>query len=198
MSTSGHKAQRSCLGCRQVFDQNLLVRYVLSPQGAVLVDYRHKLPGRGAYTCLDRRCIESAVKRRQFDRAFRGGMRDMDAAALGDAVREQIRERILNLLGMARKSSNVVSGSNLVMESLGGRSGLALVLVADDVSAAIGEKVAARAATAGIPCFRLFDKGMLGQILGKGERSVAALKSGLLAESVKTELSRYENIVGES
>lgn len=198
MSVSGHKAQRSCLGCRQVFDQNRLVRYVLSPQGEVLVDYRHKLPGRGAYTCLDRICIESAVKRRQFDRAFRGGARNLDAAALGEAVQEQVRERILNLLGMARKSANVISGSSLVMESLGGRSGLALVLMAVDVSAAIGEKVAAKAAVAETPCFRLFDKGMLGQILGKGERSVVALKNGLLAESVKSELSRYKNIVGES
>ena len=36
------------------------------------------------------------------------------------------------------------------------------------------------------------------QILGKGERSVVAVRSGLLAETVKTELARYENIVGES
>lgn len=198
MSAPRHKAQRSCLGCRQVFDQNGLVRYVLSPLGEVLVDYRHKLPGRGAYTCLDRSCIESAVKRRQFDRAFRSNARDLDAALLREAVRQQIRERILNLLGMARKSSNVISGSSLVMDSLGGRTGLTLVLMADDVSAAIGEKVSAKAAMAGIPCFRLFDKGILGQILGKGERSVVALKDGLLAESIKTELSRYENIVGES
>ena len=198
MSAPGHKAQRSCLGCRQVFDQNGLVRYVLSPQGEILVDYRHKLPGRGAYTCLDRSCIESAVKRRQFDRAFRSNIRDLDPAVLREAVRQQIRERILNLLGMARKSTNVISGSSLVMDSLGGRTGLALVLMADDVSAAIGEKVSAKAAMAGIPCFRLFDKGILGQVLGKGERSVVALKDGLLAESVKTELSRYENIVGES
>jgi ribosomal protein L7Ae-like RNA K-turn-binding protein len=70
--------------------------------------------------------------------------------------------------------------------------------MAADVSAAIGDKVSAKAAMDGIPCFRLFDKGTLGQILGKGERSVVALKDGLLAESVKTELSRYENIVGES
>jgi ribosomal protein L7Ae-like RNA K-turn-binding protein len=164
----------------------------------MLVDYRHKLPGRGAYTCLDRNCIESAVKRRQFDRAFRSSTRGQDAAVLREALQQQIRERILNLLGMARKSANVVSGSSLVMDSLGGRSGLALVLMADDVSAAIGEKVAAKAAMAGIPCFRLFDKGIIGQVLGKGERSVVALKDGPLAESVKTELSRYENIVGES
>lgn len=198
MSVSAHKAQRSCLGCRQVVAQNLLVRYVLSPQGEVLVDYRHKLPGRGAYTCLDRRCIEAAVKRRQFDRAFRGKAGNLDAAGLGEAVRQQIIERILNLLGMARKSANAISGSTLVMDSLGARSELSLVIIADDVSAAIGEKVAARAAAASIPCFRLFDKGILGQVLGKGERSVVALKNGLLAETVKTELARYENIVGES
>jgi predicted RNA-binding protein YlxR (DUF448 family) len=178
-------------------DPCLLVRYVVSPQGEVLVDYRHKLPGRGAYTCLDRSCISAAVKRRQFERAFRGAVLHMDEAQLCRAVQKQIRERILNLLGMARKSANVVSGSSLVLDSLGTNAGLALVLLAEDVSAAIGEKVVAKAAAVGIPCARLFDKGMLGQILGKGERSVIALKSGLLAESVKTELSRYKNIVGE-
>jgi len=198
LSASSHKAQRSCLGCRQVFNQNGLVRYVLSPQGQVLVDYRHKLPGRGAYTCLERSCIDSAVKRRQFDRAFSSNVRELDASVLRDAVRQQVRERILNLLGMARKSATVLSGSSLVLESLGGRTGLALVLVADDVSAAIGEKVSAKAAMVGIPCFRLFDKGVLGQVLGKGERSVVALKDGLLAETVKNEMSRYEKIVGES
>lgn len=195
---SGHKAQRSCLGCRQVFDQDRLVRYVLSPDGEVLVDYRHKLPGRGAYTCLDRGCIDSAVKRRQFDRSFRGSLRNVEAEILSEAVRQQVSARILNLLGMARKSGNVISGSSLVMETLSSRSGLALVLVASDVSAAIGEKVAAKSAAAGVPCFSLFDKETLGRILGKGERSVIAFKQGLLAESVKIELSRYENIVGVS
>jgi len=198
LTASGHKAQRSCLGCRQVFAQDRLVRYVLSPQGGVLVDYRHRLPGRGAYTCLDRKCIEEAVKRRQFDRAFRRATATLVAAELWAAVREQVLERVLNLLGMARKSANVVSGSGLVLDTLGATPGVALVLLADDISAAIGEKVAAKSAALGIPCYRLFDKGMLGQILGKGERSVVAIKAGLLAESVKAELARYEKIVGES
>jgi len=197
LAGSGHKAQRSCLGCRQVFDQERLVRYVLSPQGGVLVDYRHKLPGRGAYTCFARRCIEDAVKRRQFDRAFRSPAAAVAAADLWEAIRDQVRERILNLLGMARKSANIVSGSGLVLETLGSVAGVALVLLADDISVAIGEKVAAKSAAVGTPCYRLFDKDTLGQILGKGERSVVAIKAGLLAESVKAELARYENIVGE-
>lgn len=198
MAGSGHKAQRSCLGCRQVFEQQRLVRYVLSPEGSVLVDYRHRLPGRGAYTCFERRCVEEAVKRRQFDRAFR---RPVAVAAVSDlwaALGTQVRERILNLLGMARKSANVVSGSSMVLEMLGSVSGVAVVLLASDISAAIGEKIAAKSAVVGIPCYRLLDKERLGQLLGKSERSVVAIKAGLLAESVKAELARYENIVGES
>lgn len=197
MPASGHKAQRTCLGCRQVLEQDRLVRYVLSPSGELLVDYRHRLPGRGAYTCLDSACVLGAVKRRQFDRTFRSEIRGLDGSALLEAIREQIRLRALNLIGMARKSSHAISGSNLVLETLKGPASPVLVLLAEDVASSIAEKVTSRAAAAGIPCFRLFDKGTLGQVLGKGERSVVALTRGQLAETIKTELLRYENIVGE-
>jgi len=86
----------------------------------------------------------------------------------------------------------------MVLEALGAVPGVSVVLLADDISAAIGERVTAKSAAVGIPCCRLLDKEMLGRILGKGERSVVAIKAGLLAETVKAELVRYENIVGES
>lgn len=191
------KPQRTCLGCRQGADQAELVRYVMGLDGGILVDYRRRLPGRGAYTHLDPECLLAAVKRQQFDRAFRGQNRKPAAEALLAALADALRERILNLLGMARKSSQVVSGSNLVLDSLN-PDDTALVLMAEDISQGIGEKVHGRAERAGIPCQRLFDKALLGRILGKGERSVVALKKGPLAETINKELSRYKRIVGES
>jgi ribosomal protein L7Ae-like RNA K-turn-binding protein len=98
---------------------------------------------------------------------------------------------------MARKSGQVVSGSNMVLETLDSKV-IALVLLAEDVSPAIAEKVLGRAARFDIPCQRLYDKALLGQVLGKGERSVVALKTGLLADSMIKELYRYKRIVGES
>jgi len=175
-----------------------MVRYVLSPQGEVLVDYRRKLPGRGSYTCIDRDCIATAVKRQQFDRAFKGQGKKPVGETLVEALVDQIHEKIVNLLGMARKSGNAVTGSNLVLGTLNVPGQVALILLAEDVSAGIAEKVIGKAETKKIPCFRLLNKNLLGQMMGKGERSVVALKTGPLAEAIKTELIRYKHSVGES
>ena len=197
MSTSP-KPQRTCLGCRQSVDQDQLVRYVLSPGGEVLVDYGSKLPGRGAYTHLNTECIRAAAKRQQFERAFRGIGGKVNAEALIDMLIQQIRGRIVSLLGMARKSGQIVSGSNQVLETLGDPGRVALVLLAEDVSEGIAAKVSAKAAAAGVVCRRLLDKGQIGQLTGKGERSVVAFVRGRLGEAVGIELVRYTEIVGES
>jgi len=198
MTPSGHGAKRTCLGCRQVRDQGLLVRFVLSPDGELLADYRRRLPGRGAYTCIDRGCVEAAVSRRQFDRAFKGRNRTVDGQTLVDRVADQIRERIVNLLGMTRKSGQAVTGSNAVLTALKAPEEISLVLLAEDVSSGIADKVGYRAKGKGVPVFRLFSKALLGKVTGKSERSVVAIKSGPLAETIKTELLRYEHSVGES
>lgn len=174
------------------------MRYVLSPQGEVLVDYRRKLPGRGAYTCVDLNCVTTAAKRQQFGRAFKGRALNPSAESLVEALTSQVRERIVALLGMARKSGNAITGSGMVLSALGTPGQLAVVLLAEDVSAGIGGKVSGKAEVNGVPCFRLLNKDLLGQVMGKGERSVVALKTGPLAESLKVELLRYMHSVGES
>lgn len=176
--------------------QESLVRYVLSPEGEVLVDYGRKLPGRGAYTHADSRCLRAAVQGRQFERTFKGRTsRRPDPEALRESLVGQIRERILNLLGMARKSGQAVSGSSLVLAAMEGVQPPALVLLAEDISSAIGEKILGRGAKNGIPVFRMFEKDLLGQILGKGERSAVAVRNSPLAGAIGTELTRYGQIV---
>lgn len=194
---SGHKAQRTCLGCREAVDQDSLVRYVLSPEGKVLIDYGRKLPGRGAYTHFDAGCLRAAVKRRQFDRAFRGSSQVDETALLGD-LKQQVREKVRNLLGMARKAGQAVSGSTLVLSELENPVPPVLVLIAEDISANIGEKVYRRAEKSGVACHRLFDKDLLGHLLGKGERSVVAFRESPLVASIRKELIRFEQIAGES
>jgi uncharacterized protein len=194
----GHKAKRTCLGCRQEFDQEQLIRYVASPEGDVLVDYRQKLPGRGCYTCFSVDCVRAAAKRRQFGRAFRRPELAPLADDLLDALQAQLRDRILGLLGMARKSGNIISGSNLVLAALGGPAQPALVLLAEDVSDGIGDKVQGKAASVGVACFRFLTKADLGQQVGRDQRSTIGVKAGQLAEALRGELVRYRKIVGET
>ena len=137
----GRKPQRTCVACRQSADQDSLIRYVLAPDGQVLVDYRHKLPGRGSYTCFNKTCLESAVNKRQFQRSFHGQGVAPTTEQLSDSLLEQLAARIEGLLGMARKSGQVESGSNAVLASLRKNGKYALLILSDDISEAIGSKL---------------------------------------------------------
>ena len=62
--------QRQCLGCREMKNKKDLIRVVRSPEGAISLDFKGKLPGRGAYVCPDSGCLAKARKSRALERAF--------------------------------------------------------------------------------------------------------------------------------
>ena len=61
---------RQCVGCREMKPKKDLIRVVKSPEGQVSLDFRGKLPGRGAYVCPDPACLARARKSRALERAF--------------------------------------------------------------------------------------------------------------------------------
>lgn len=198
MAGERHRPQRTCLGCRQVRDRAELVRFVRSPEGRVLVDYRERLPGRGAYTCLAAGCIRQAVSRRQFDRAFRAACGPLSAEDLTGELRGALQTHLAALLGMARKSSQSASGGNLVLDLLDRPDKLAVVVLAEDVSAGVADKIERKAKGLGVPCLRFSSKAELGQLSGRAEHSVTALTKGRLAESFLAEWQKFKEISGES
>jgi predicted RNA-binding protein YlxR (DUF448 family) len=80
-TTADHRHPvRTCVGCRQRRDQADLVRIALGADGVAVAD-RHA-PGRGAWICGPA-CLETAIARRAFDRAWRTRV----APAAFDALR---------------------------------------------------------------------------------------------------------------
>jgi len=196
--SQGRQPQRTCIACRKVADQADLVRYVLAPDQRVVVDYRHKLPGRGAYTCLSAECLSTAVARQAFQRCFRGKADLPDAADLLVQLVNQIELRIESLLGMARKSGQVESGTSAALGRIRGRKPSGVLMVSDDISEGIAEKLRAAALTHNVPAYTLFDKSRIGRLLGKGERSAVVVTAGALADTMKDELERLALVVREN
>ncbi|MEO1060046.1 MAG: YlxR family protein [Actinomycetota bacterium] len=62
---------RTCIGCRTRRPAAELRRLAVV-EGTVR--FGRTLPGRGAWLCPDQDCWELAVKRRAFERAFRGSV----------------------------------------------------------------------------------------------------------------------------
>ncbi len=66
-----HIPIRSCIVCREQKDKSELLRIVLRPDGVAVVDKTGREPGRGAYVCKSRACIDAIIKKQALSRAFR-------------------------------------------------------------------------------------------------------------------------------
>jgi len=56
---------RTCVGCRFKFPQKTLIRFVCRTDEALEMEELKKLPGRGAYVCRSKTCIEYAFRGRK-------------------------------------------------------------------------------------------------------------------------------------
>ena len=80
---------RQCLGCREMKPKRELIRAVKSPDGEVSLDFKGKMPGRGAYLCFSRDCLEKAVKNHGLERSLK--------TAVPDEVYERLKKELENI-----------------------------------------------------------------------------------------------------
>lgn len=62
--------QRQCLGCREMKAKKELIRVVRGPTEDISLDFKGKLPGRGAYLCPSTTCLKRVRKSKALERAF--------------------------------------------------------------------------------------------------------------------------------
>ena len=79
---------RQCVGCREMKAKRELIRVVKSPEGAVSLDFKGKLPGRGAYVCPQKECLARARKSKALERAFELQL----PSEVYEALEEQMKE----------------------------------------------------------------------------------------------------------
>lgn len=70
---------RTCVGCRERSAKSELLR--LAWNGALVIDVRQVMPGRGAYLHRDQKCLELAIRRRSVARALRVASVGLDEQA---------------------------------------------------------------------------------------------------------------------
>jgi predicted RNA-binding protein YlxR (DUF448 family)/ribosomal protein L7Ae-like RNA K-turn-binding protein len=189
--------QRSCLGCRATKDKEFLIRFVLSGENEVLPDLDNRLPGRGAYTCINEGCLIKAVTQRQFKRSFKQDVQVMDSESMVRHTRHLLFARIIGLIGLANKAGGVISGGSMVSDALKSRVKPGIVIVATDVSEVIGGKIISLANVNKVPHRTVISKDDFGTILGKAPRSAIAIKSGGFIAQLLKAIDRYRNFLGE-
>ena len=163
----------------------------------ILPDLESRLPGRGAYTCINRRCLAAAIEQRQFKRSFKQDVSVMPAEQLVEHVRMQLHGRIIGLIGLANKAGSITGGGSMVTDALKNKKKPGLVIVAADVSEAIGSKIIHAAAAHHVVHRTVLTKDDFGAILGKAPRSAIAVASGGFVAQLIKAIDRYSNFLGE-
>jgi predicted RNA-binding protein YlxR (DUF448 family)/ribosomal protein L30E len=188
-----HHQQRTCIGCKGVFDKNEVIRIVAGPKG-LTIDYREKLPGRAAYVCPRRECIGIAFSRNQVSRALRTKVTVPTPSEFSALLGESIRQRIFSLLAMSAKAGRLVSGYSAVEDAL--RKGrVHLLLFATDVSERTLSKVLASCDV--IPAMRmtLFTNAELGAMLGRDLVGIVGIHEKGFADALWREWQRLKGLI---
>ena len=121
--------ERKCIATGEVRPKYGLIRFVAGPDGAVVPDIPGKLPGRGVYVAADRAALDRAVDKKLFARGLKRPVTIPDR--LTDTVEALLVRRVVELISLARKSGEAVSGYEKVKAWLDREEAWVLIQAAD-------------------------------------------------------------------
>ena len=185
---------RRCIVTGELRPKAELLRFVVGPGDMVVPDIKGVLPGRGLWLLPRRSIIEKACKRRLFARAARAPVSVPEDLPV--QVAQLLRRRCLDLIGLAKRAGQAVSGFEQVRPWLA--SGQARVLLAAADGAADGRRRLKALGTAlqpELPLIEVFSSAELGAALGRDTVVHAALSDGGLAASVIVEAARLAGVL---
>lgn len=187
------RPQRRCIVTRGSGPKTGLLRCVVGPDGVLTPDAAERLPGRGYWVTAARNVIETAIRKRSFEKVANGSV--TVPADLADRAADQVERQCLALLGLARGAGQVVTGDDRVAAVVErGRAGV--VFEANDAAGARRRRdrgeTGGIGSRHGVPVVRLFDRDRLSAALGGGNVVHAAVEKGGMAERILRETTRLE------
>ena len=175
-------SERFCVVARAVKPVADMIRFVASPDGAVVPDIKRKLPGRGVWVTATRTAVAEAVKRGAFKRGLKANINV--PTDLPDVVERLIVRAALDALAIANKASRVVTGFERVERAIAAHRVTALIHAADAAPDGVRKLTAALARqnegnqAPAVPAIRAFTASQLDLALGRPNVIHAALLGG--------------------
>ena len=179
--------ERRCLLSRETYPIDQLVRFVVGPDNSIVPDIDGRLPGRGLWLRAQRETVEAAIDGKNFAKAARAPVNV--ESGLVDRVEALLSNRCLNVLGLARRSSDAVAGFEKVKALLKSHKA-AVLLIANDGGDDGRRKMLS--VSGKVAVIDLFSSEELGRVFGREKTVFAALIEGGLAKLLVREASRLK------
>jgi len=101
-------SERRCIATGEVQPKAGLIRFVVGPEMQIVPDVNEKLPGRGIWVAAEREALEKAVTKGLFSRGAKQKVQVPDD--LVEFVENALLRNLINLISLARKGGNAVTG----------------------------------------------------------------------------------------
>ena len=181
-------SERKCIATGKVLAKTELVRFVLGPNNMIFPDLENKLPGRGIWVKADHSAILKAEKGNLFSRALNQSAECLEN--LAEQVENLIASRIINLIGLSRKSGKCICGYEKVKDWL--KKDIAEVLIQSS-DGSNREKSRLRTPSDGSFIGWLSSK-ELGKAFGRENITHCALASGGLTQRIVEDAQRLKGL----
>jgi uncharacterized protein len=183
--------ERKCIATGESQPKAGLIRFCLGPDGQIVPDVLGKLPGRGIYVSADRGALDKVAKKNLFSRAARQPVKVPDG--LADLVETLVRQRTVELLSMARKAGDAVTGYEKVKDWLVKGQAATLIQASDGSERGKTKLHAPEGERGFVGCLTA---GEIGLAFGRERAIHAALAAGGLRTRVVEEAAKLAGLRG--
>ena len=189
-SNKGEVSLKRCIVSNVEMPRDQMVRFVVGPDEEIVADIEARLPGRGFWLSARRDVIHTACAKNHFAKAARTKVKVPDD--LADRVERLLVRRCQDLIGLARRAGQAVSGFAKVEVWLKSGKPAGVLLAAVDGAEDGRKKVRSWAEDA--PVIVALDADELGLAFSR-ERTVHVIVApGRLAEGLLVTARRLEGL----
>lgn len=190
--------ERKCIVSGESQPRAGLVRFCVGPDGTIVPDLLNRLPGRGIYVSADRAMIDKAAAKGLFARAARQPVKlpeGLGAGGLSAMVEGLLARRVVDLISLARKAGDAVTGFEKVKDWLVKNRARVLIQASDGSERGKEKLHAPDGRNSFIGCLTA---GELGLAFGRERAIHAALAAGGLTTRVVEEAARLAGVRGQT
>ncbi len=188
-STEG--PERRCIATGEVGDPARMIRFVVGPDGAAIADVGGKLPGRGMWVTASKDALQTAIKKKAFSRSAKTQVSVPDD--LLDQTEQLLARRLVNLISLARKAGQAVTGFEKVKGLLETDRARLLIQASDGSERGKSKLHSPPGKDVFIGCLTAQE---LGLAFGRESVIHGALTAGGLSKQVKAEGIRLKGVRG--
>lgn len=180
---------RTCVACREKTHPDDLVRLALAPDGTAVVDFRGRLPGRGAWVhaaCLPKVEAKPGMLKR--------GLKVLvPTGPWAETYRSALLRALEDGLSQAAAAGALAGGNHILTTALRDDKVEEVVLAAD-VAAGTEKKLRAAASERVVFTRLHLDTAQLGDRVGKGPRAALGVRRSRAAIHLQRQLRRLRSL----